>query len=110
MSIDPLFILSTTFIQIGARYLDFDLTPIQKKLLKSKVIQTIILFCIIYMSTRDIIKSFVIIIFLYLCIYVLFNENHEYNIISNFILEQEGIIDKHNIKELYYDNIISLLN
>ena len=107
---DPLFILSTTFMQIGARYLDFDLTPVQKKLLKSKVIQIIILFSIIYMSTRDIIKSTVIILFLYFCIYILFNENHEYNIISNFILEDEGIIDKHNIKENYYNNILSILN
>lgn len=97
--VDPILLLSSTFVNIGARYLTIELTPLQKEILKNKYIQAIILFSIIYMSVRDIIKTFFIVIFLYSCIYILFNENHKFNIISNSLINSNV-----NYKKIYYKN------
>lgn len=97
--VDPLLLLSSTLVNIGSRHLDIELTTLQKKILKNKYIQTIILFSIIYMSIRDFIKSVFILIFLYICIYILFNENHKFNILSNCLIDSNI-----NYKKIYYNN------
>ena len=107
--IDPLTILSVIFMQIGSRHLDIELTPLQKKMLKNKYVQFVILFSIIYITTRSFIKTFIIIGVLYIFLFVLFNENHKLNIISINLLHNEGLISKYNIKEIYYNTLNNLI-
>jgi hypothetical protein len=108
-SFDPLLILSVVLIQIGARHIDLELTDFQKKLLKNKIIQAIILFGLIYIPIRDIKKTLIVLLIIYLIIYVIFNENHNYNLFSKRYLYNEGVINKFNdIKEKYYNNLTKL--
>lgn len=103
--IDPILLFSVIFMQIGARYLDLELTDTQKKILKNKYIQYLILFSIVYISTRCFIKSLLIVICLYVFLKILFNENSKFNLLSKNFLKEEGILSKDfNIKELYYNN------
>jgi hypothetical protein len=107
---DPILIASVIFMQIGARHLDLELTDFQKKILKNKIIQGIILFGLIYVPVRDIQKTIMIMILIYLIIYVIFNENNDYNLFSKKYLYNEGIIANYNdIKQKYYSNLTNLL-
>lgn len=106
---DPLLLLSVILIQIGARHLDLELTEFQKKILKNKIVQAIILFGLIYIPIRDIKKALVVLGMIYLCVYVIFNENNNYNLFSKRFLHKEGIIQEFNdIKKKYYDNLTAL--
>jgi hypothetical protein len=106
LSFDPILILSFISMQVGAKYLDLELTDFQKKLLKNNVIQALILFGIIYIPVRSLPKTIFIVFLIYFTIYVLFNENHKYNIFSKRWLFNEGIIKEYNdIKNKYYDKI-----
>jgi hypothetical protein len=106
---DPLLLLSVILIQVGARHLDLELTEFQKKLLKNKIIQAIILFGLIYIPLRDIKKTLIVLTMIYLCIYVIFNENNNYNLFSKRFLYKEGVIKEFNdVKKRYYDNLSKL--
>ncbi len=106
---DPILIISLVLMQVGAKYLDLQLTEFQKKLIKNNIVQVIILFGIIYIPVRDIFKTILIVAIIYLFIYVLFNENHKLNIYSKRWLFNEGIIKEYNdIKNKYYDKIAKL--
>ena len=105
-SLDPLLILSLVVMNIGAKFLDIKLTNFQQKLIKNHIVQALILFSMVYIGTRDIIKSIIIVVMIYLLIYVLLNENHQFNIYSKKLLYNEGIIQNYNnIKDKYYLNI-----
>jgi hypothetical protein len=105
-SMDPLLILSLVIMNIGAKFLDIKLTDFQQKLIKNHIVQALILFSMVYIGTRDIIKSIIIVVMIYLLIYVLLNENHQFNIYSKKLLYNEGIINNYNdIKDKYYLNM-----
>lgn len=107
---DPILMGSVILMQIGARYLDIELTDFQKKILKHKIVQTIILFGLIYMPVRDIGKTIIIIVIIYLIVYVIFNETNNYNLFSKKYLYEEGIIKNYNnIKQKYYNNILNFI-
>jgi len=109
-SFDPLLIGSMILMQIGARHLDIELTDFQKKIIKHKLVQSIILFGLIYIPVRDITKTLLIMILIYLIVYVIFNENNNYNLFSKKILYNEGIIKNYNdIKKKYYNNISNFM-
>ena len=107
---DPVLIVSVIIMQIGARHLDLELTDFQKKLIKNKIVQSLILFGLIYIPVRDIGKSIMVLILIYLIIYVMFNENNNYNLFSKKYLYKEGIIANYNdFKKKYYDNLSNLI-
>lgn len=109
---DPVSILGILLMQIGSRHFMLEMTEAQKKILKHPIIQLLIFLTIIYFSTRDIYLSIVILIICYLCIYVLFNENSKYNILSKVWLKKEGIIKDDNIqsyKDIYNNNLKKIL-
>jgi hypothetical protein len=109
LSFDPMLIISLILMQIGAKYLDLQLTEFQKRLIKNNFIQAIILFGIIYIPVRDVFKTIIIVALIYLVIYVLFNENHKLNIYSKQWLYNEGIIKEYNnIKDKYYEKLNKL--
>ena len=106
MAFDPLLMCSVILMQIGAKYLDLELTDFQKKLLKNNIVQGIILFGIIYLPVRDIFKTTVIVFLIYLIVHVLLNEKHKYNVFSKQWLHTEGIIQNYiDIKKKYYENV-----
>jgi hypothetical protein len=96
-NIEPLSILFFIVVQICGRYLKLDLTPAQQKLINNSIFQSIILISIIYMSTKNITNTIIIVFVIYICIYILFNENHKYNILSKKWLYDEKIIVKEYI-------------
>jgi hypothetical protein len=107
---DPILIASVILMQIGARHLDIELTDFQKKLIKNKIVQMIILFGIIYIPVRDISKTIMILILIYLIVYVIFNENNNYNLFSKKYLYNEGIITNYNdFKKKYYNNLSNII-
>jgi hypothetical protein len=109
-SFDPILIGSVILMQIGARHLDIELTDFQKKILKHKIVQIIILFGLIYIPVRDIGKTLMIVALIYLIVYVIFNENNNYNLFSKKYLYNEGIIKNYNdIKKKYYNNISNFI-
>jgi hypothetical protein len=110
MGFDPVLILSVILMQVGARHLDLELTDFQKKLIKNKIVQAIILFGLVYIPVRDIGKTIMVLILIYLMIYVVFNENNNYNLFSKKYLYKEGIISNYNdFKKKYYDNLSTLI-
>ena len=110
-SLDPLFVMSLILMQVGARYLDLELTDFQKQLIKNNIVQSIILFAIIHLSVRDIFKTIIIMFLIYLTVHVLLNENHKFNIYSKKWLYNEGIIKEYNnLKDKYYKKIEKIKN
>ena len=111
LDIDPFFVISLVLMQVGARHLDFGLTDFQQKLIKNDLAQAIILFAIIYIAVRDILKTALIVTLIYITIYVLFNEKHKLNIFSKKWLFNEGIINEYeDIKNKYYNKIAKIKN
>lgn len=109
MAFDPVLIISLVLMQVGAKYLDLQLTEFQKKIIKNNFVQAIILFGIVYIPVRDFIKTTLIVCLIYLIIYVLFNENHKFNIYSKKWLFNEGVIKEYeDIKNKYYEKISNL--
>ncbi len=110
MAFDPVLIISLVLMQVGAKYLDLQLTEFQKKIIKNNFVQAIILFGIVYIPVRDFIKTTLIVCLIYLIIYVLFNENHKFNIYSKKWLFNEGIIKEYeDIKNKYYEKIKTII-
>jgi len=106
LAFDPVLIISLVLMQVGAKYLDLQLTDFQKKIIKNNFVQAVILFGIVYIPVRDVIKTTLIVALIYLIIYVLFNENHKLNIYSKKWLFNEGIIKEYeDIKNKYYEKI-----
>lgn len=109
-SFDPLSIITMILMQIGGKYLNFNITKAQEKIIKHPFFQSIIFFSIIYIGTKDFFISFTVLIITYLLIKVLLNENHKYNILSKSWLKKEGIIFGNDdigdisFKKLYYNN------
>jgi|UniRef100_A0A6C0LYW1 hypothetical protein len=112
ITLEPLSIIFLILVQIGGRYLKIELTPAQQKIINNVVIQSIILFAIILMATKNIANSLIIVCFTYLCINILFNENHKYNILSKKWLIDENIIsgnDYKSLKDIYINNISRII-
>jgi len=111
-TIEHLSMIFLILVQVGGRYLKIELTPAQQKIINNGVIQSIILFAIILMATKNIGNSLIIVCFIYLCVNILFNENHKYNILSKKWLLEENIISISNyksLKEIYLKNINTII-
>jgi len=108
---DPILLnsISVFLVQIGSRFLTLDFTDAQKKLVQHPWVQSIILFAMFYVSTRNLLISFALIIFYNICLYFLLNENSSYNIYTRKWLKEEGFTsslqDKTNV---YYKNMAAL--
>lgn len=112
-NMEPLSIVMFLLVQIGGRFLKFDLTKGQEKLIKNNIVQMVIFFAIVLIATRSIITSVIVVTLTYISINVLFNENHKYNVLSKKWLHEENLIDNKRIKtfkDIYYQNVKDLLN
>jgi len=111
-TLDPLAMLFIVLVQIGGRYLKIDLTPAQQKLINNPIFQTIILFSIILMTTKSLTKTSIIVFIMYICVTIVFNENHKYNILSKRWLLTEKIINDKSykpLKDLYIKNMLDVI-
>lgn len=111
-TIEPISIFFMILVQIGGRYLKIELTNAQQKIINNPIFQAIILFAIIFMATKNVLTSLLIVGIVYLCVYILFNEHHKYNILSRKWLENEKFITNTNymsLKDIYIKNISSIL-
>jgi len=71
-----------------------------------------ILFALIYVTTKNVLTSITIVALVYLFVHILFNENHKYNILSKQWLKNENFITDGNymsLKEIYLKNISNIL-
>lgn len=111
ISYEPLSIITLILVQIGGRFLKFDLTKVQQKIINHPVIQSIILLAIIFFATKNLIVSILIVSIVFLFLYILLNENHKYNLLPRkWLLEDSDNIDISikSMKEIYKENIKKL--
>ena len=111
-NIEPLSLLMLLLVQVGGRFLKFELTKAQEKLIQNNIVQAIILFAIIFITTRNFITSILIVALVNISMHILFNENSRYNILSKKWLKNEKLLkdDKlTSLKDIYYRNIHNVL-
>lgn len=77
--------VSYLFMSFGSRYILADITPCQEYILKQPLIKYFIIFCMCFVTTRDLKTSIILTFSLYLIIYYLCNENSRFNVIPIFI-------------------------
>jgi hypothetical protein len=85
VDIEPLSLLSIVIIQVGSRHLSIELTDYQKRVLKHPLVQGLILFSMLYASTKSIKTALIITLTIYVFIDIVFNDKHEYSIITKDI-------------------------
>ena len=108
---DPIVLNSVSIflVQIGSRFLNFNFTDAQKKMLQHPWVQSIILAAMFYLGTRSLWITIALILFYHLCLYFLLNEHSSYNIYNRRWLEQEGFQSQQTPKtEIYRKNIQTL--
>ena len=111
-SIEPLSIVMFILVQIGGRFLKFELTKAQEKLISNQLVQALILFAIVFIASKNVITSFMVVSVAYICMYILLNENSRFHILSKKWLETENLVDNSKItsfKDIYYNNIKNVL-
>jgi len=104
---DPLFSIAIIISQVAGKYLKYDITKAQEKILTHPFMQFVMYFCIIYFSTKNIPLSLIIVLVSFILLHVLLNENHKYNILSPVWLYEEKIIKEEVVsqKDVYKQNI-----
>jgi hypothetical protein len=108
ISYEPLSIITLILVQIGGRFLKFDLTEMQQKLIQHPIIQAIILLSMIFFTTKNLLFSITIVIVVFMFLHILLNENHKYNILPRkWLTEKTKNLDNSikPIKDIYKDNI-----
>ena len=68
-------------MNIGSRFVASDLTQLQESMLASKVVKRIILFCMFFVGTRDILISIILTFAFTVFLQVLINEGSKYNLL-----------------------------
>jgi|TARA_Y100000389_G_scaffold191566_1_gene217927 Zn-dependent membrane protease YugP len=112
-NIDPLSYIQIIFMHVGGRFLKFKMTPVQEKMLDSKVTQALIFYSLLVFSTKSITKGLIILIIAYLFMFVLLNENSEYNLISKKWLIENNFLEEKNYiseKEIYKNKLYEYNN
>tara|TARA_B110000483_G_C17827021_1_gene401267 strand:- start:15 stop:365 length:351 start_codon:yes stop_codon:yes gene_type:complete len=100
--LEPASYLQIIFMHIGGRFLKFKVTPVQEKMLDNKLTQAIIFYSLLVFSTKSLVKGFIILILAYLLLYILLNEESNYNLISKKWLIDNKFIKK---EDNYESNI-----
>lgn len=111
-NVEPLSILMLLLVQVGGRFLKFELTKAQEKLIQNSIVQAIILFAIVFITTKNLLTSILLVTLVHVCMHILFNENSRYNILSKKWLQNEKLLkdDKlTSLKDIYYRNIHNVI-
>lgn len=98
-------------MQISARFVQFNLTDAQKKLIQHPVTQSLLLLFMFFAASRKLLLSIVMMLLYYVIVFVLLNEKHSFNIYSRNWLLKEGFLDEDTVatlKDTYYKKVANL--
>lgn len=99
-------------MQVGARFVQFNLTDAQKKLVQHPISQSLLLLFMFFAASRNIVLSLVMVGLYYVVVFVLLNESHMLNIYSRNWLMKEGFMEGDTVaalKEAYYKSVDKLI-
>lgn len=83
--------MSLIMINIGSRYITQDFTEIQTKLMSSKVFKQLVLVCIFFTATRDILLSIILSFLFSAIVFGLLDEKKQFNLLHSSILNNNLI-------------------
>ena len=99
-------------VNIGARFIVNELDDYQKNLINNKYLRRILIFCVIFLATRDLTISIILTIIVIFFIFELFNENSEFSLIpkktTNKKIEKKDNLDKGQKIEMIIEEIKNL--
>ena len=83
--------ISMLLLNLGSRFLIEELSESQEDLFNNKVFRRIILFCVIFIATKDIQTSFLLTAAFIVFVQGLFNENSKYCIMRKSNFANKGV-------------------
>jgi hypothetical protein len=83
--------VSMLLLNLGSRFLIEELSETQEELFNNKVFRRIILFCVIFIATKDIKTSFLLTGAFIIFVQGLFNENSKYCILRKSTFQNKNI-------------------
>lgn len=82
--------LTMIMINMGSKYVMADLGKLEEKVLKSELVKKLIVFCMFFVATRDIITAFVLTILYVILIDGIFHENRKFTVLSTDEIKNEA--------------------
>jgi hypothetical protein len=67
-------------VNFGARFIVNELDDNQKKLINTKILRRVLIFCIIFLATRDLTITIILSVIIIFVVFELFNESSEYSL------------------------------
>lgn len=100
--------VSMLLLNIGARYVILDLGKAHELILSSDIVKKIIVLCMFFVGTRDIVISFLLTIAYVIIIDGMLHENRRFCILPKSIAEKARGMNAHEHMEQYEDNSSNL--
>ena len=72
-------------MNLGSRFVIADISKAQESLINNEVFKKLVVFCIFFISTRDILVACMLAFAFNLIVYGMFNEHKRYNIVKHFL-------------------------
>ena len=91
--------LTMVLMQMGSRYLITDLTKIHEKLLTNDLIKQVVLFCMFFVATRDVMTSIVLSFAFNIIMKTLLDEKSKYHLLPSTI-----VFSKKDVSKEEYDH------
>lgn len=101
------------FLNIGSRYINLNITTSQEYYLRKMLIPEVLIFCVSWMGSRDILIAACITFVYSLMTRVFFNENSNFCIVKHKMKEIKQLIDTNNdqkVSDKELDNAIHVLS
>ena len=96
--------LMILFLNLGSKYLALELSETQEQMLSNKIIRRVMVFTVVFVSTRDIWVSLITTAIFIVLVSGLFNENSKYCIITKPVLKQvthDDYVEAQKVIKLY---------
>ena len=88
-------------LNLGSRFLVMELSENQEQMLSNKIIRRFVIFTVVFVSTRDILVSFIVTAIFIVLVSGLFNENSKYCVMTKPVLN--------NVSEDEYKEAVKLV-
>lgn len=92
------------FLNLGSKYLALELTENQEQILSNKIIRRVMIFTVVFVSTRDIWVSLITTAIFIVLVSGLFNENSKYCIMTKPVIKQvthDDYVEAQKVIKLY---------
>ena len=80
--------LMILFLNLGSKYLALELSETQEQMLSNKIIRRVMVFTVVFVSTRDVLVSLVVTAVFIVLVSGIFNENSRYCIVTKPVIKQ----------------------